>query len=358
MVAAAADEEAVGRAGWLFLVRPEGWEDELASLAAVETESSQAEQAVREERSAARRLRGAEDALRRAEDALTEARSHAARAAADLADERRSRRTAEEEAQALADRVVSLERERAAAVARADGLATLTARVAELEAALDEARRSQPPTVSPQEVIDVLSDAGATAQALADRLAAAVTSFREEIADHPDPSVSPTPGARPERRRRRRPAPLPPGIRDDTVEAAEHLVRRRGALLLVDGYNASLRYRPDLPIPELRQRFVDALDELAARTGVDVHVVFDGAVVPDGSAVAASARRGRARVTFSPPGTEADDVILGLVDGIPLGRAVLVASDDRRVRDGADERGANLLSTTQLLAILRRERET
>ena len=358
MVAAAADEEAVGRAGWLFLVRPEGWEDELASLAAVETESSQAEQAVREERTAARRLRGAEDALRRAEDALTEARSHAARAAADLADERRSRRTAEEEAQALTDRVVALERERAAAVARAEGLAALTARVAELEGALDEARRSQPPTLSPQEVFDVLSDAGATAQALVDRLAAAVTSFRDEIADRPAPSASPAPDARPERRRRRRPVPLPPGIRDDTVEAAEHLVRRRGALLLVDGYNASLRYRPDLPIPELRQRFVDALDELAARTGVDVHVVFDGAVIPDGSAVAASARRGRARVTFSPPDTEADDVILGLVDGIPLDRAVLVASDDRRVRDGADQRGANLLSTTQLLAILRRERET
>ena len=354
-VATATDEEAVGRAGWLFLVRPEGWEDELAALAAVETESSQAEQAAREERSAARRLRGAEDALRRAEDALAEARSHAARAAGDLADERRSRRTAEEEAQALSDRVAALERDRAAAVARADGLATLATRVAELEAALAEARRAQPPTV-PQDVLDVLADAADTARALADRLAAAVASFREEAVVRPAPPPPPAPDA-PPGRVRRRPVPLPPGIRGDTVEAAEHLVRRRGALLLVDGYNASLRYRPDLPIPELRQRFVDALDELAARTGVDVHVVFDGALQPDGTVVAASSRRGRARVTFSPPDIEADDVILDLVDGIPLDRAVLVASDDRRVRDGADERGANVLSTTQLLAVLRRERE-
>ena len=34
-VAEVVDEDAVGRAGWLFLVRPEGWEDEVAGLASL-----------------------------------------------------------------------------------------------------------------------------------------------------------------------------------------------------------------------------------------------------------------------------------------------------------------------------------
>jgi predicted RNA-binding protein with PIN domain len=362
-VAAASSEEALGRAGWLFLARPEGWEDELAALAAAEEELSEADRTAREERTAARRLRGAEEALRRSEDALAEARAQAARSAAELADERRSRRLAEGEAHSLADRLAVVERERAEAVAHVEALREPMQRVAALEAELEEARHAAPAVAPvPHEVLDVLSAAAVTARELADRLDAAVASLRERSTVESE-VAAPSPvldqgalgSAAGGRRPRRRPVALPPGLRDDTVEAAEHLVRQRGALLLVDGYNASLRYRPDLPIAELRQRFVDALDELAARTGVDVHVVFDGASLEQGAAASAVARRGRARVTFSAADTEADDVILDLVDAVPLGRAVVVASDDRRVQDGAEERGANVLSTRQLLAVLRRE---
>lgn len=133
-------------------------------------------------------------------------------------------------------------------------------------------------------------------------------------------------------------------------------MRVRGALLLVDGYNASLAYRPELPIAEQRRRLVDALDELAARTGVEPHVVFDGAEVVRSPGPASTGRRRGTRVSFSPPDVEADDVILGMVDGVPPARVVVVASDDRRVRDGAWDRGANVLSTAQLRAVLRRER--
>jgi len=48
--------------------------------------------------------------------------------------------------------------------------------------------------------------------------------------------------------------PLPPGIFDDSVEAAEHLVRVPGVVLLVDGYNVSQLGWADLPIAEQRQR--------------------------------------------------------------------------------------------------------
>lgn len=293
-VAETVTEADVGRAGWLFLTRPEGWEAEVAALAAADAERADAERAGREERSALRRLRGAEEAL-------AETRARLADANAQLARARRARQAAEAEVQALRSRATALE----------------------------ATPPSPPPPPAPRAPVTVVTPT----------------------------APPPRPARRKEPRARRRPTPLPPGVRDDLPEAAEHLVRIRGVLVLVDGYNASLAYRPDLPIPELRRRLVDALDELAARTGADVLVVFDGAeVAGDGPTSRAGGRRRVARVRFSPPDVEADDVILGMVDEVPLPRAVVVASDDRRVREGADGRGANVISTGQLLAALRRER--
>jgi predicted RNA-binding protein with PIN domain len=146
--------------------------------------------------------------------------------------------------------------------------------------------------------------------------------------------------------------PLPPGIYDDSVEAAEHLVRVPGVVLLVDGYNVSLLGWPELPIAEQRQRLVDALAELSARSGAEVTVVFDGADTPYLGIVPATARA--VRVVFSPPGVEADDVVISRVAELRPFRPVVVASTDRRVQAGSRLSGANVISSAQLLAVLRR----
>ena len=88
-----------------------------------------------------------------------------------------------------------------------------------------------------------------------------------------------------------------------------------------------------------------------ARTGVEVEVVFDGAA--DTATPAVGARRG-VGVSFSPPGVEADDVVIVRAGEVPAHRPVTVASNDRRVRDGAHLAGANVVSSPQLLAALRR----
>jgi predicted RNA-binding protein with PIN domain len=140
-------------------------------------------------------------------------------------------------------------------------------------------------------------------------------------------------------------------VTDDAVEAVDHLVRAPGALLLVDGYNISHAQWHGMAPAEQRTRLLDACAELHARCGVEVEVVFDGAgdEATDGSVL-----RADIRYRFTPTGVEADDVILARAAEEPPGRPVVVASSDRRVRDGSRRRGANVLGARQLLAVLRR----
>jgi rRNA-processing protein FCF1 len=84
-----------------------------------------------------------------------------------------------------------------------------------------------------------------------------------------------------------------------------------------------------------------------------VHVVFDG--VEPAQPVTSTGPRRLVRARFSPPDVEADDIVVDLVDDLPAHRPVLVASNDRAVREDAERRGANVISVSQLMAVLRRE---
>jgi len=374
-VADAVTEDVVGRAGWLWLTRPPEWEAELQSLASGVAEAGEAKAERKAENEARRRLAGAEAATQRAEGAAASAQAEAARATAALAEERRARRAAAQDAEALALRLeqVTAERDRARTErnkARDDG-SRASRRVSELQEAMEELRRTPPPPPpAPEPVVDP-AEAGPGADEVhkaavalflaADAAAGMGSSLRQAAValgarpPEPAPSARVVPPLRPERRPRpprRTPVPLPPGVLDDSVEAADHLFRVPGITVLVDGYNASQLGWFELPIAEQRRRLVDALTELVARTGADISVVFDGADSVWPAVVPTTARR--VKVSFSPAGVEADDVVLARVADLDAARPVLVASSDRRVRDGASASGANVISSAQLLAALRR----
>ena len=134
---------------------------------------------------------------------------------------------------------------------------------------------------------------------------------------------------------RRTPVALPGGVLDDSVAAAEHLLRTPNAVLVVDGYNVTMTGWPELAAAEQRRRLVALLADLAARTSTRVEVVFDGAEVDGGAiAVPAPARQ------------------CVLVAQLPASRPVIVVSSDNRVREGARRGGANLLYSRQLLDTL------
>lgn len=423
----------VGRAGWLWLNRPPGWEVELAAEITESDNATRARSGATEERRAARRVVAAETARDRAAGERDQARAELERVRVALAVERRARQVAEEESVRLERRQVAVEGERDAARRRAES-ATEQAEerdraVADLELEVirvrDELARArtragppqqsdanregsstglpgpsdlrreetvpsppgpgllgqavaepsgpsasavtQPPGVEPEVLASAFARAAQAAETLGASLAetsvllGSSTAAQRTGDDATSPTAPVTPARpvadpRPTPAPSRRPAPLPPAVFEDSREAAEHLVRLPGATLVVDGYNASIKTWPDLPIADQRRRLVYALEELTSRTHVAVEVVFDGAeVVDDGGPDPARSFGGgsrRVKVAFTAADIEADDVVVDRA--ARLATPVIVASDDHRVRDGARGVGANVVTVGQLLGVLRR----
>lgn len=383
-VARSTGEVVVGRAGWLFLERPEGWLEELDELLQQAAAAELAAKSERHERGAQRRLAGAEAALARAEAVTQAATTDLAGVRAALAGEQEAHRATSARLASAEAEVERLQRERAELIRRLKSTeATAVERTAELRATRHELRMAQaelaqaglggadgapaadpdvePPSTGPAApggprgvdralVAELLDEA----RAAIGRLDGAFERFVDRAAlqpQAPDPAPPAAPPDRPgPRPERRSPAPLPPATFDDSPEAAEHLVRLPGALVLVDGYNISNARWHGRPPAEQRDRLLAACDELHARLGTEVEVVFDGT----GDEPAHARAHAGVRHRFTPAGTEADDVILAIVDDEPASRTVVVVSSDRRVREGARERGANVLGAKQFLHVVRR----
>lgn len=371
-VAEAAGTVVLDHPSELFLTRPPGWDDELAALAAEDLARVCAENEEREEHSARRRLARAEAVTKKAVEDARSSDLEARRTTEALGAEQARHRAVEAEARR---RIDALDREAKAAGRRADEAvgqaAVLRARITELEArpagGHDEPAPAPVDTDVLRSVLDALEKAHAMlAEAIppAEGRAGPTATRAAEleggraVVGRTTTAPSAVRSAEQARRRqagRRQPAPLPPGVVDTSRAAAEHLVRVPGALLLVDGYNVAKHSWPGIDEPgELRRRLLAALEELALRAGTSVEVIWDST-----EAVGPTARsRGRKLVAerFAPPGADvvADDVILEMVAELPVTRTLVVASSDRRVRDGAQRLGANVLSKEQLATVLGR----
>ena len=121
--------------------------------------------------------------------------------------------------------------------------------------------------------------------------------------------------------------------------------------LVIDGYNVTKTGYGSLPLDGQRQRLLTRLGALAAQTGAEVTVVFDGATLD--SPTPTGSPRG-VRTIFSPAGVTADTVIRRLVRAEPPGRAVVVVSSDREVADGVRAAGAWTVPSAALLRRLDR----
>jgi len=387
-------DDSFGPASLLVLERPDGWQDQVAALGAEARAEAEEQASAANAEQLARRLTRSEAEVARLRaavvvqdeelDALRRLLSTAEAAAAthlralDEANESLTTTTADR-----AEAVRQLQEERTRAADRDAQLRALRAELAAARDDLDQRAAAEPPVPTPTvpspraddvAEAEVSARDAAAARREADRLArlaasvAAAARAADELgaalreasrlvgspeAASPVDDQPAVADVAPQRRvddARRRPVPLPTGLFDDGIDAAWFLVRLPAAVLLVDGYNATMTAWPEQPLGVQRRMLIDGLRNLQARTGVEPVVVFDGAE-PD-SGPAGSLPRS-VQVRFSPAGVKADDVVVDLVDRYPADRPVIVATNDREVRDGAAGRGANLLHSEQLAAMLR-----
>lgn len=346
----------------LYAARPEGWAFGIGVLCASFDGKRVEKEAEDDAKARQLQLSTLDEARRRAEEDRGRSRQDVARLEEQLRAERRSRRDRDQRAEQGIEAAERTRTEAEAMVAKARAateeaearLEREATRAREAERRLRDLRRQSPPDRDPSATPPAPSTASVDVTAVveaarvAERLAATLRDLTARgTAASASPALTPQPAARSAPRTRVGP---PPGLVTDTVAALDAMLRTRGVVLIVDGYNVSMRGWGDAAPSDQRDRLVAALEALHLRLRCEVVVVFDGS---DVEAVPARRRPG-VRVVFSAADEEADPVVLREVDALPPAAPVLVASSDRWVGDHAAELGAAVVSADTLLGVLRR----
>lgn len=330
-----ATRELVDEVGMLWLTRPDGWQEQAVALA--DGNSPQPLDDAGELRREQRRREAAEAAAARSRLELVSAREQlaAAQAAAAAAATEAQRLTTE-----LAAARVQLQQMERAVKKRAAGAEAATEKTGSVEAELSAAREALAAAV-------IARDA-----ALADRAEPHGGAFdverlrallHEALAATRGPAAS-------GRRRQRKPIAVPGGVYGNSEAAAEHLLRTLDVVVLIDGYNVAKLGWPGLSLEQQRERCIEAAENVARRWGTLLHVIFDGANVVG----ARAGGRRLVRVSYSPEGVIADDVLRAEVAALDLDRHVVVVTNDQAVVADIRAAGANSLSSDAFLAVARR----
>lgn len=351
-VAERSDEEEVGHAGWLILTRPDGWDEELAELVQDRVDAAEASA----EGSARRGLDRAGETIREQQREI-DAQARELRRLRQQLDARSQvddqHRVALAQAQEQTDEALA---QRARAVRELKEmerrLGERTAELRELSegAGGGESDAAAPPPIDPrwadaQRLLGELRAGWQQLGSMLDGLEAVAGDDELDAVDGPRPRRG-----RHRHGRHRRAVQLGQGLVDGTPAAARWLLARPGAVALIDGYNVTMLAWPDLSVADQRLALERAAAQLQVQLGAQVVLVFDGD--SDGGAAVRSAVGSPVRVRFTHHDVEADDEILDMIEAISA-PVVVVVSNDRRVLDGARDRGANVVRSTDFVALMR-----
>ena len=350
-------------ASMLYAARPDGWTFGFGIAYAAAARDAEDAQLRAEARGRAAELAGAAEARRRADAGRIRAEEQCERAEEELRVERQSRREGLIAAERARDEAVLEAAAATDALAEASATARAAtseaarragraeARAVELEAKLAEAGRRPQPAVD----ADALGDVAHELRGIADQLDTLASPPPMPVVPPPvSPPVSRAPlaaaSSRPRPRPRRTRPACPPGVVADSRAGLDGMLRTRGVLLVVDGYNVSKTAWGDSPLEEQRERLVAALAELHLRIRCDVTVVFDGADVRG----VPLPRKPGVRVVFSDAGETADDVVVREAGAPATTIPIVVASSDAEVRTRAEVVGAAVVQSAVLLSVLHR----
>ena len=342
-LSAGALPELVDEVGRLWLARPEGWQEQAAQLIA-RAEDAEQEADLRDA------VRRAEKRRIAAEQAASRVVIEAETARAQVEDARAETAAARRRLEELEEQLETARRELHAA--RTDARHERDRLLARIER-LDAGDGSAPPVDtdstegSDHTAAVVVGAEVAQLRAEADDLRQRLEATRTALGEIVDALTIPAPVADVARATGRTPLPLPGGVLASSVEAARHLVRS-DAVVLIDGYNVTKTGWADRPLLEQRQTLVSRVDDLAARAGTEVVVVFDGAAVEGAHRL----NRQHVAVLYSAPGETADDLIRAQVARLPVERPVVVVTSDAEIVRDVRALGANVVSSTAFFALL------
>jgi predicted RNA-binding protein with PIN domain len=348
MAPAAADPVEV--AALAYLARPDGWRKLIDAAGEVVRADADSEAIVGQ-------VRDAEQRAARAEHDRAVARVEADKLRDELARVREELGQLREEARATAR---ALRESQAAARRSGELLATEKGRAARIHTDHDtEVRRLKTrlaeaeamAATGKQAAKDARSVDDARLWLLLETIGQAASGLRRELALGPTDKLpadfvadasADRPGT-PERSRARAQDTDDPGRLDQLLALPR-------AHLVVDGYNVTKRGFAEMSLEQQRKRLITGLGGIAAQTGDEITVVFDGAERVHGLP---PAPRG-VRVLFSRKGDTADELIRQLVRAEPPGRPIVVISSDREVADGVRRHGAYPMGADSLLRRLSR----
>jgi predicted RNA-binding protein with PIN domain len=348
MAPAAADPVEV--ASLAYLARPEGWRELIE-------EAGHAVLAEADSAAIAGQVRDAEHRAARAEHDRAVAKVEADKLRDELARVREELGQLREEARATAKALRDVQ---AAQKRASDLLATEKGRAARVTADHDaEVRRLRTRLAEAESMAATGKQSAKDARAaddarlwlLIETIGQAASGLRRELAlgpadkmpaDFVADAMADRPGS-PERARARAQDTDDPGRLDQLLALPR-------AHLIVDGYNVTKRGFAEMSLEQQRKRLITGLGGLAAQTGDEVTVVFDGAERVHGLP---PAPRG-VRVLFSRKGDTADELVRQLVRAEPAGRPIVVISSDREVADGVRRHGAYPMGADSLLRRLAR----
>jgi predicted RNA-binding protein with PIN domain len=337
----------VDAAALAYLVRAEGWSDLLDAVVTQESRVTEAPDRVQAETEALRaRLDAAvaeQAAIRRAaKEDLKDAKAEIAELRRKLGDARAQARTARAEVeQVIADSAERAARLEAEATSAEGEIRRLKAQVVDLEGELARAQRAtrttrDEGTLRARLLLDTLLQAG---QGLRQELALPVVEGAP--ADRVEAHLAET-GARTSSGSASRPVDDPALVRELLALPRLHLI--------VDGYNVTRAEWDDVTLEAQRNRLLRGLAPLAAQSGAEITVVFDGTNAESRPLVQ---RPRGVRVLFSPRGVLADDVIRDLVAAEPPGRPIgVVTSDQEVVRDVLGRPGVRVVGSRALVRLL------
>jgi predicted RNA-binding protein with PIN domain len=304
-----------------YLIRPDGWQETVASANARWRDEGGASDVATADESAKLRTEIQELRARvkaeaaRVRDEVTAATSDIEAQLADLRRKLRARtgelRAAERARdEAVAALAAAQNEATAEAAAREAELRRVRNRIAELERAGESARRD---SRADRDLDD------ARLGLLVDTLADAAAGIRRELSlapsrVRPGDTVASVEGA-------------PPARRADDPIAVERLLALPNVHVIVDGYNVTKTGYGELPLADQRARLVASMSAVVARSRAEVTVAFDGGAKPPAQP---PTPRG-VRVLFSAADEIADDLIRRLVAAEPQGRPVVVVTSDQQV---------------------------